>query len=277
MSSSNITSTTLGIKVLSFLTSILAGGIEAYAKLTGQSEDKEEDHTWQKPGPGDRRSPCPMLNTLANHGYLPRSGADVSLAALMQGLKRGINLAPDATLIVGLKALQASTTTGSGSWQSWVSSWVTFHLDDLNKHGVIEHDGSLSRRDVATGDNHSFAPEIWAAVLKVLGDDDERISIEKAAHMRGFRIAEGPRMSPGGFSMSREDLRSSAIETAAYLRVFGRGTEGGAETRWVRVMFEEERLPIEEGFKRSDKPLTAAEILELQRKVEAVGAAPDPK
>ncbi|KAK1779871.1 Peroxidase, family 2-domain-containing protein [Copromyces sp. CBS 386.78] len=272
MSSSNFTSTTLGIKVLSFLTSILAGGIEAYAKLTGQGEDKEEDHTWQKPGPGDRRSPCPMLNTLANHGYLPRSGADVSLAALMRGLKRGINLAPDATLIVGLKALQASTTTtGPMSWLTF-----TFHLDDLNKHGVIEHDGSLSRGDVATGDNHSFSPEIWNAVLQVLGDD-ERISIEKAAHMRGFRIAEGQRMSPGGFSMSREDLRFSAIETALYLRVFGRGTEGGAETRWVRVMFEEERLPIEEGFKRSDKPLTTAEILELQRKVEAVGAAPDPK
>lgn len=25
---------------------------------------------WQAPGPGDSRSPCPMLNTLANHGYL---------------------------------------------------------------------------------------------------------------------------------------------------------------------------------------------------------------
>lgn len=53
-SSSNITSTAFGIKVMSFLTSILAGGIEAYAKLTGKSEDKEEDHSWQKPGPDDR-------------------------------------------------------------------------------------------------------------------------------------------------------------------------------------------------------------------------------
>ncbi|KAH7632509.1 Peroxidase, family 2-domain-containing protein [Sordaria sp. MPI-SDFR-AT-0083] len=264
--SPNITSTTLGIKVMSFLTSILAGGIEVYAKLTGQSEDKEEDHTWRKAGPGDRRSPCPMLNALANHGYLPHSGADISLAQLMQGLKKGINLSPDASLIVGLKALQASST----------GSWVTFHLDDLNKHGVIEHDGSLSRGNVSMGDNHTFSPEIWATVLQVIGDD-ERISIETAAKMRGFRIAEGPKLNPEGFKMSSEDLRFSAIETALYLRVLGRGTEGGAKTRWVRVMFEEERLPIEEGFKRSDKPLTIAEILELQRKVEAVGAAPDPK
>ncbi|EGZ74423.1 hypothetical protein NEUTE2DRAFT_163452 [Neurospora tetrasperma FGSC 2509] len=52
--------------------------------------------------------------------------------------------------------------------------------------------------------------------------------------------------------------------------------------RWMERRFcggdaEEERLPIEEGFKRSDKPLTIAEVLELQRKVEAVGATPDPK
>lgn len=87
-------------------------------------------------------------------------------------------------------------------------------------------------------DNHTFSPEIWATVLQVIGDD-ERISIETAAKMRGFRIAEGPKLNPEGFKMSSEDLRFSAIETALYLRVFGRGTEGGAETRWVRVMFGE--------------------------------------
>ncbi|KAL0465968.1 Chloroperoxidase [Neurospora intermedia] len=267
-SSTNITSTALGIKVMSFLTSILAAGIEAYAKLTGKSEDTE-DHSWQKPGPDDHRSPCPMLNALANHGYLPHSGRDISLSQLMHGLQRGINLSPNATLIVGIKALQASTT----------GHWTTFHLSDLNQHGIIEHDGSLSRADLSAPpnfDNHTFVPEIWEATLRVLGDE-ERISIEKAARMRAFRIEEeGPKRN-SRFEMSKEDKRFSAIETALYLRVFGRGTEGGAETRWVRVLFEEERLPIEEGFKRSDKPLTIAEVLELQRKVEAVGATPDPK
>lgn len=28
------------------------------------------DHPFQKPGPGDGRSPCPALNALANHGFL---------------------------------------------------------------------------------------------------------------------------------------------------------------------------------------------------------------
>ena len=71
------------------------------------------------------RSPCPMVNALANHGYLPRDGKDVSLATLIKGAKEGVNLAPDATLLVGLKALQTSST----------GHWLSFHLDDLSKHG----------------------------------------------------------------------------------------------------------------------------------------------
>ena len=34
----------------------------------------ESRYTYQAPGPDDSRSPCPALNALANHGYLPRDG-----------------------------------------------------------------------------------------------------------------------------------------------------------------------------------------------------------
>lgn len=70
-----------------------------------------------------------MVNALANHGYLPRDGQNVSLARLVTGTKAGINLAADATLLVGLKALQTSST----------GKFLTFHLDDLAKHGGENH------------------------------------------------------------------------------------------------------------------------------------------
>jgi hypothetical protein len=38
----------------------------------------ESQYRYQAPGPNDSRSPCPALNALANHGYLPRSGKDIS-------------------------------------------------------------------------------------------------------------------------------------------------------------------------------------------------------
>ena len=170
-----------------------------------------------------------MVNALANHGYLPRSGRSVSLARLITGCRAGINLSPEATLIVGLKALQASST--------WFPPF-TFNLDDLNKHGVIEHDGSLSRKDTAQGDNHTFAPEVWAIVAAHFGTDQQTISIETAAAARKDRLDRAPAMNPD-FKMSPDDVRFSLIETALYLGVFGRGTEGFARTEWVRTLFGE--------------------------------------
>ena len=244
----------IGLKVLSLAGNVLAGAIGIVQSVTGTKPPKDPaDHQWQKPSPTDRkdtttslssnytppkmlklnvcpvRSPCPMVNALANHGYLPRSGRSVSLARLITGCREGINLSPEATLIVGLKALQASST--------WFPPF-TFNLDDLNKHGVIEHDGSLSRKDTAQGDNHTFAPEVWAIVAAHFGTDQQTISIETAAAARKDRLDRAPAMNPD-FKMSPDDVRFSLIETALYLGVFGRGTEGFARTEWVRTLFGE--------------------------------------
>lgn len=42
----------------------------------------EEDYPFQAPGPEDLRSPCPALNSMANHGILPRDGRNIDLATL---------------------------------------------------------------------------------------------------------------------------------------------------------------------------------------------------
>jgi hypothetical protein len=63
-----------------------------------------------------------MVNSLANHGYLPRDGLNISLDDLIVAFADAVNLDPAATTLVGVKAL----TTGNN---------VTFNLDDLKKHG----------------------------------------------------------------------------------------------------------------------------------------------
>lgn len=65
-----------------------------------------------------------MVNTLANHGYLPRDGLAVTLQDLLTGFTDGVNLDPSATLLVGTKALETSTTGDNSS----------FNLDDLSRH-----------------------------------------------------------------------------------------------------------------------------------------------
>ncbi|KAK3325929.1 Chloroperoxidase [Apodospora peruviana] len=251
----------IALKVLSLGSSVFEGAMSVAQWVTGSGsgakDTADEDHSWQKPSPTDRRSPCPMVNALANHGYLPRDGQNVSLARLVAGAKEGINLAVDATLLVGIKALQTSST----------GNILTFHLDDLSKHGIIEHDGSLSRNDVHSGDNHSFAPEIWATVASHF-EGKETISIETAATARKDRLAAAAKANPE-FDLPADATRFSLIETSLYLGVFGEGTHGNARTEWVRTLFEQERLPFDEGFARSDRPITISDILVLQKKVEA--------
>lgn len=246
--------TTIALKALSIFGSAIGGAIDVVRHITGQSK-KTVDHSWQAPKPTDARSPCPMLNTLANHGYLPRDGKNISLADLITGFKDSINLAPDATILVGLKALQASST----------GNFLTIHLSDLAKHGIIEHDGSLSRHDISSGDNHTFSPTLWAHTSSQF--TDETISIPLSARVRGERLAAAQAENPE-FKMSADDIRFSFIETASYQLVFGQGLGGNARTEWVRMLFEEEKLPVESGWTRSARVLGVADLFAVQKKVE---------
>ncbi|KAK2002644.1 Cloroperoxidase [Colletotrichum falcatum] len=233
----------------SALVLLFAVAAEAFAVRRGAND-------WAAPNVADRRSPCPMVNALANHGYLPRNGLNVSLADLITGFTAAVNLDPAATTLVGQKALLTSTTGNN----------ATFNLDDLDTHGIIEHDGSLSRNDIYFGDNHTFNLTIWESVLSYF--TDSTISIPTAAKARVARLQAAAIANPK-FNLTADGAQFSFIETALYLSVFGNLDDGNARTEWVRVLFEKERLPFEEGFSRSTTPITAAGILALVSKVVA--------
>lgn len=201
-----------------------------------------------------------MVNTLANHGYLPRDGLNVSLDILVQAFSDAVNLDESATLLVGDKALDTSTT-GNNS---------TFNLDDLDTHDsmfpliqcpgpvliswsisvsvplthhetvVLEHDGSLSRNDIYFGDNHSFNETIWNSVAAYFTEDT--IDVATAAKARKARLEVAEAVNPE-YELSAELTVFSLIESSLYLSVFSNGTSGSAVTEWVDVMFRESLPP----------------------------------
>jgi Peroxidase, family 2 len=79
------------------------------------------------------RAPCPMLNTLANHGFLPHSGKNISDDDTVNALYTALNI--NQTL--GLLLFQAAITTNP------TPNATTFSLDDLSRHNILEHDASL--------------------------------------------------------------------------------------------------------------------------------------
>lgn len=166
-----------------------------------------------------------MINSLANHGFLPHDGRNVTLAQLQTALLDAVNLDPAATAVVGGLAL-TGTTTGRAD---------TFHLSDLNQHHVLEHDGSLSRPDRAAGDARAFDPAVWAGTLPHLAGA-AAISVVAAARARAYAIRRSAASNPA-FNMTADDQKNSLVESALYLSVFGNPVDGNAVTKHVRVLF----------------------------------------
>ncbi|KAE9392575.1 Cloroperoxidase [Gymnopus androsaceus JB14] len=86
-------------------------------------------HRWMAPGENDLRSPCPGMNTLANHGFIPRDGRNITIPRVIRAIDAVYNNPSDPVLNLALK-LALLTTDAPDS----------FTLDNLRLHGTIEHD-----------------------------------------------------------------------------------------------------------------------------------------
>lgn len=74
-----------------------------------------------------------MLNTLANHGFLPHSGKVITQNRTINALQTALNIDPALSLFLFQEALTTNPTPNA----------TTFDLDDLDRHDILEHDASL--------------------------------------------------------------------------------------------------------------------------------------
>ncbi|KAL8708157.1 MAG: hypothetical protein Q9220_006918 [cf. Caloplaca sp. 1 TL-2023] len=208
-------------------------------------------HHWQHPRVTDIRSPCPGVNALANHGFLPRNGMNISLEQFITGIQEGFNFEPNFTRFA-VSVYQSFTTTGNNN---------TLNLNDLEHHAIPgEHDGSLSRSDLFLGDNHSFNKTIWDSVAAFFHHDT--ISIPTAARARNHRFAAAKALNPHFVNSTA----SSMGETALYLRAM-RGQDKETKTEYVQILFREERIPFDEGYKITNVTVTQNDLVELFQEI----------
>lgn len=177
------------------------------------------------------------MNSLANHGFIPRDGKKLSVPILIKGFKDGLNVGADFTTAIGLMGLQSAPNPLSS----------TFDLDNLDQHNFpIEHDGSLSRRDAYFGDDHSFNQDVFNQVLAYY-EGMEETSIPVASKARYNRIQTARSEDPE-FVYGVRQLVLSTGETALYLSTMGDPVTGVAPVKYVKSLFEKERLPYELGW-----------------------------
>ncbi|KAI8611166.1 hypothetical protein BC830DRAFT_1069046 [Chytriomyces sp. MP71] len=188
--------------------------------------------------PADVRGPCPALNSLANHGYLPRNGQEISAEMLLSAIKQVFHM--DASPLLG----------------SVFKGKFTVDLDDLAEHGhsSLEHDVSLTRHDHALGLGHAVVPELVEALISE-SRDGQFITADDIAAFRAQRWKEAERNN-FNLDFGLPQQVTACVETSVALNVLGRN--GKIPIDHVLSFLLEERIP--DNYIRPVKEIPLASI-----------------
>jgi len=241
-----------------------------------------------------------MVNSLANHGYIARDGRNIHVDELQAALNLvGVSAAVRAVfshtiflehtdsksavpksppsflqhlwyLIRNPLAIPFSRFALRMPGQKDASGKSCLNLDQLDLPGAVEHDISLSRRDYAQGDNHSPQADLIKDLLECSSDGGKTITLEDLAALRRRRIQQQKEVNPG-LTYGPLQHQLACAEIALILQVLGDGQKVPCD--YVRALFQEERLPIQEGWKkRSGWPVGFVDLLRTGQSVKkAVG------
>jgi hypothetical protein len=172
-----------------------------------------------------------MMNALANHHILPHSGHGITEESAAAALTQSLNFSPAVATSFASVAATANPDKSAHS----------FDLDHLNKHGVIEHDVSLSRNDFLLGDNHSYNKEIWEEVVKKFGTETETSfeSVSKARYERLLAVKKAHEEAGKDFQYGIKEFVFGYGECALFLGSLGDPNEGKIPVEYLRVLFGE--------------------------------------
>lgn len=169
-----------------------------------------------------RRSPCPALNTLANHGYLPRNGQGITRTILAEAIENVYNIGSGVAAI--LVAQVPETTT----------------LDYLSTHNVVEHDASLAHADAYYGYNPMNVSSELAEDLFSRAGSDGLLTDAIVAQVRQDRgnacNADNPECSYGVKAQTLAFLEASVL-------VMALGTGDSISVDHARSFIIDEKIP----------------------------------
>jgi len=201
-----------------------------------------DDHAYKRI-PESSRGPCPGLNMLANHGYLPRDGKGITHERLVAVLL-AIKMSPVWATIISDGIIEGVGHDGK------------LDLTDLRKHDAFEHDASLTRLDFRQGDNYLCQPDMVQDLLK--DAEGGPVTYQSIAKTRARRMKEAKKDNsvPSLYFQAR-----AILEAASLIHFLG----DGASEEDVHKFFLEERLPHPEnpGAMRGTLWLNAVSLVKV--------------
>ncbi|KAH7067296.1 Chloroperoxidase [Paraphoma chrysanthemicola] len=195
---------------------------------------------WKAPGPNDLRSPCPVMNTLANHDFVPRSGRNITRDPFVAACGEALNISPEF----------ANGIFTSGVPSNPIPNATFFDLNMLdNTTGFIEHDGSLSRADVFFDKDNDFSPKVFDNFISYF-NESATVDIALLANARARHAFDMSLANPT-FVITNASIPVILGENAMLLSIFSNNTplvNPVARRDWIEYFFRNERLPVELGW-----------------------------
>ncbi|CAI2180269.1 12756_t:CDS:2 [Funneliformis geosporum] len=216
-----------------------------------------ENHEYQAPGPNDLRSPCPALNSLANHGYLPRDGKDITTSRLIETTYKQFNLGKTVGFILAYGAIIDIGKT-------------KITLDELHT-SKLNHSMSLTRTDVELNqDFRKVSPEL---IDSLISEKDETNKLTRNSFARQFIKRRDQSLKDnsafhglgftkkfqvfGEYSLTLNCLSGSENETGISIDV-----------NTLRSFYQLERFP--ENWKKSEKTISFRQFLKTNRETKKI-------
>ncbi|KAF1970232.1 Cloroperoxidase [Bimuria novae-zelandiae CBS 107.79] len=192
------------------VSSVIAALSSAYSfKPKEQRIDVSGDHKFIAPDfSTDYRGPCPALNALANHGYIPRNGI-ASVEQIVKASTEVFGIEKDFATFTAtygiafaaspnLKNLSIGAAVRPGDVPSDLRVGLSTRPQGLSlTHVGLEHDASPTRMDLyekgSNGNNYDLSPSLFQQLLhrqEGIAEHKVNYNIKVLAHHRFQRIQD---------------------------------------------------------------------------------------
>ncbi|PHH71729.1 hypothetical protein CDD80_5039 [Ophiocordyceps camponoti-rufipedis] len=185
-------------------------------------------------GAGDSRSSCPGLNALANHGFIPHSGKDLTMTTLIVGCYEGLGISPETSALI----------TADGMSEAGIPFDTVFDLERVHsQEWGIEHAVSFGRNDSGHGDLTLLDQAAWDLTLDVL-EDCGYGNVACWGKAKVARIEQEKQRFPGS-DYDKEAAAYGASEVGMLFGAFDPAIKKDNMRKCVKSLFEEEKIEME--------------------------------
>jgi len=198
------------------------------------------------------------MNTLANHGYIPRNGIasfeEITLA-LMEAfnleLNFGANMAANNMLTRGNTFIDKLSIGGVSSLVPPLPGQIDGPVTGgIAKHGRFEGDASMTRADAFIGDNRDFQDILYDLDLLQLGkfgdngpDGDSTVfNVPTLIGIKKQNIMMDQAANPQ-FEFGARRMNAAYVQAAFLLNVFANGTTKQATLPIIGSFFRNQTFP----------------------------------